>query len=76
MDIEGSMMTSTIIDLNEREKQLFDFFLDYIAAKEVDVIPRSAGGWVRDKVIDFFRHVHFFSQKKTKFESFVNYLFA
>jgi len=53
MDIEGSMMTTTKVDLTEREKQLFDFLLDYVAAKEVNVTLRSAGGWVRDKVHDF-----------------------
>jgi len=50
MEKGRAMIVSTKIELTEREKQLFDFLLDYINAKEVKVIPRSAGGWVRDKV--------------------------
>lgn len=38
------------IELNDREKELFAFFLDFVNAKDVKVVMRSAGGWVRDKV--------------------------
>ena len=54
MDSGRAMIVSTKVELTEREKQLFDFLLDYINAKEVKVIPRSAGGWVRDKVTFLF----------------------
>ncbi|KAL4474321.1 hypothetical protein ABPG73_015947 [Tetrahymena malaccensis] len=47
MEIE----TDIKITLNEKEKQLFDFLLEFVKAKNIQVVLRSAGGWVRDKIL-------------------------
>lgn len=53
MDIDSediSFIPKDKIELNDREKHLFTFLLDFVKAKDIKVILRSAGGWVRDKV--------------------------
>lgn len=56
MDLEITKKKSSYklndnFEFSEKECELFDFLVNFIKKKELDLVLRCAGGFVRDKVI-------------------------
>ncbi|KAH7649795.1 Cca1p [Cryptosporidium bovis] len=53
-DIECESIT---IKLDKNEKKLFNLLFEYVSSNNLNTIVRVAGGWVRDKILDYMHSV-------------------